>query len=106
MANTINNKETITLQDGTKVEIKPLTIKNLRKFMDVIEGFDKIKDEKAGLDLMIDAVQIALVAANPEKFKDKEYLEDVLDMPTISKIMEIAGGVDINADPNLGTATA
>lgn len=106
MANSINNKETITLQDGTKVDIRPLTIKNLRKFMEVVEGFEKIKDEKAGLDLMIDAVQIALVAINPEKFNDKDYLEEVLDMPTISRIMEVSGGVDINADPNQGPATA
>ena len=36
---------------------------------------------------------------------DKEYLEDVLDITTIGKIMQVAGGVDINQDPNSLTAT-
>lgn len=105
MANSINNAEQIVLQDGTKVAMKPLNIKNLRKFMEVVKKFEKIKDDADGIDLMLEASQIALMAIDAEKFADMEYLEEVLDISIISKIMEVAGGVDINADPNSLTAT-
>lgn len=106
MATKVNNGEKITLQDGTSVEIRALNIKNLRKFMDVTKKFETVKDENEGLDLLIQACQIALIAADEEKFGDVEYLEDVLDMETIAQIMKISGGVDINADPNLADAMA
>lgn len=106
MATKVNNGEKITLQDGVSVEIRALNIKNLRKFMDVTKKFETVKDENEGLDLLIQACQIALVAADEEKFSDTDYLEDVLDMETIAQIMKISGGVDINADPNLADAMA
>lgn len=106
MATRVNNSEKVTLQDGTVVEVRPLNIKNLRKFMEVTKKFEKVKDEDEGLTLMIEACQIALVAADEEKFSDVDYLEEVLDMNTIAKIMNVSGGVDINADPNLPDAMA
>lgn len=106
MATKVNNSEKVTLQDGTVVEVRPLNIKNLRKFMEVTKKFEKVKDEDEGLTLMIEACQIALVAADEEKFSDVDYLEEVLDMNTIAKIMNVSGGVDINADPNLPDAMA
>jgi hypothetical protein len=106
MATKLVNSEKVTLQDGTTVEIRPLNIKNLRKFMEVTKKFEKVKDENEGLTLLIEASQIALVAVDEEKFSDLEYLEEVLDMDTIGQIMKVSGGVDINADPNLVDAMA
>jgi len=105
MATKINKSEKVALQDGTVVEIKPLNVKNLRKFMDVTKRFSETKTEEEGLTLLVEAAQIALLAHDEEKFADAEYLEDVLDMNTIATIMSVAGGVDINADPNLPDAT-
>ena len=106
MATKVTTGEKITLQDGTSVQIRALNIKNLRKFMDVTKKFESVKNEDEGLDLLIDACQIALLAADEEKYSDKEYLEEVLDMETIALIMKVSGGVDINADPNLSDAMA
>jgi hypothetical protein len=106
MATKVNNSEKVTLQDGTVVEVRPLNIKNLRKFMDVTKKFETVKDEDEGLTLMIQACQIALLAADEDKFSDTDYLEEILDMNIIAKIMNISGGVDINADPNLPDAMA
>lgn len=105
MATKVNKSEKVTLQDGTVVEIRPLNIKNLRKFMDVTKRFAETKTEEEGMTLLVEAAQIALLAHDEEKFADTEYLEDVLDMSTIATIMSVAGGVDINADPNLQDAT-
>lgn len=106
MATAVNNKETVVLKDGAKVEITPLSIKNLRKFMDIVKKFEKTKDELQALDIMIEAVQVALCAVDAEKYADVDYLNDVLDMPTIGQIMKVAGGIDIDEDPNLAAATA
>jgi predicted DNA-binding antitoxin AbrB/MazE fold protein len=106
MATAINNKETVVLKDGAKVEITPLSIKNLRKFMEIVKAFEKTKNELDALDIMIEAVQVALCAVDPEKYSDVDHLNDVLDMPTIAQIMRVAGGVDIEEDPNLAAATA
>jgi hypothetical protein len=105
MATKVNRSEKVTLQDGTVVEIKPLNVKNLRLFMEVTKRFSETKTEDEGLNLLVEAAQIALLVADEEKFADTEYLEDVLDMNTIATIMSVAGGVDINADPNLPDAT-
>jgi predicted DNA-binding antitoxin AbrB/MazE fold protein len=106
MATAVNNKETVVLKDGSKVEITPLSIRNLRKFMEIVKGFEKTKNELDALDLMIEAVQVALCAVDAEKYADVDHLNDVLDMPTIAQIMRVAGGVDIEEDPNLAAATA
>lgn len=105
MATKINKTEKVTLQDGTVVEIRPLNVKNLRLFMEVTKRFAETKTEEEGLSLLVEAAQIALLVNDEEKFADTEYLEDVLDMNTIATIMSVAGGVDINSDPNLQDAT-
>lgn len=92
------NAEKVTLQDGSVVEIKPLNIKNLRKFMEITKKFDGVTSEEDGLELLIEAAQVALMAFDQEKYADKEHLEEVLDVSVIADIMRIAGGVDINAE--------
>lgn len=105
MATKVVREEEIELQDGRKVTIKPLNIKGLRKFMAVVKKFDSVEDEDESLDLMVEAVQVALFKVDPEIAEDKDYLEENLDMNTINRIMEVAGGVDMSGgDPNLPKA--
>jgi hypothetical protein len=101
MATKVIKTEKVTLQDGNTVDIRPLNIKNLRKFMEVTKKFESAKDESEGLGLLIEAAQIALQAADEEKYNDVDELEELLDLDSIAQIMKVAGGVDINADPNL-----
>lgn len=103
--------ETFILQDGTEVDIKPLNIKNLRKFMTVIgtlkgiaadETLSDDEKELQTIDKITEAATIAIAKADPELAKDTDRLEDILDVQTIHKILEVAGGVKLN-DPNLVT---
>jgi hypothetical protein len=89
--------EKVTLQDGTIVEIRPLNIKRLRDFMEITKDFEKAKDDKEGLDLLVRATQVALLAVDEEKYADIEDLEELLDITIIAEIMRIAGGVDIDS---------
>ena len=102
MATKVFTVEEIELQDGTVITIKPLNIKRLRVFMEIVKDFDKIEEESESIDLMIKACGLA-IGAEPtlrEKSADNDWLEENLDIPTMWKILEVAGGVKPN-DPNL-----
>jgi len=97
MAEELNKGKEITLVDGGKVYVKPLTLKQLRKFMKVaaqisLEG--NLDDDQ--IDKMISAAAIALEKADPELAADRERLEDSLDMKSFNDILAIAVGADPN----------
>ena len=99
MASTVYDVEKIKLQNGAEVELKPLTIKELREFMKVIAKTATVSTEDETLTLLIDACAVALEKQLPELVKDRDAFEDVLDVPTINRILEICGGIKMD-DPN------
>lgn len=120
MAKEAYDKVELKLQDGTEVEVKPLNIGRLKPFMQAWGRFKDVdleNDELAAFDIYIDCAGIGLEPALGHKFetrgeadevlnpKYREYLEEVLDMDTIFKILEVAGGLKLN-DPNLLEAVA
>ena len=100
MATTVYDVEEIQLQSGEKVQLKPLTIKELRKFMAVIQKTAEATTEDETLNLLIDACAVALEKQLPELVADRDKLEDSLDVPTINRILEVCGGIKMD-DPNL-----
>jgi phosphohistidine swiveling domain-containing protein len=100
LATTVYSVEEITLQNGATVKLKPLTIKELRKFMVVIQKTADVTTEDETLTILIDACAVALEKQLPELVKDKDAFEDVLDVPTINRILEVCGGIKMD-DPNL-----
>lgn len=103
MATTVYSEEDLKLQDGTEVTLRPLNIKQLRKFMAVIEKMSETKSELEGFDVMLDAAAVCLEKAAPDLVKDRDALEEALDIPTINKILEVCGGVNLGGSdsPNL-----
>lgn len=115
MATEVVRSEEVELQDGTKLVIRPLNIKRLRRFMTEFAKLGETPKDKDGKDLelsgteeemrqfdvMIGAVRICIESANAELASDVDKLEEVLDVPTMWKILEVAGG--IKQDPNLMT---
>jgi hypothetical protein len=102
MATQARKTETIELQSGEKVEIRPLNIKQLRKFMEVVERF-QTADDKSQIDVMIDAAAVALEPFKPEIAEDRDKLEEELDIPTIWTLLEVAGGIT-QGNPTTTTA--
>ncbi len=115
MAKEAYNKVELRLQDGTEVELKPLNIGRLKRFMTAwgeFKDLDLEADENGAFDIYINCAGIALEPNLGHKFetkgdgdehlnpKYKEYLEDTLDMDSIFTIIEICGGIKLN-DPNL-----
>lgn len=100
MATTVYDVEEITLQGGEKVTLKPLSIKELRKFMAAIQRTAEVETEDETLDVLIDACAVALAKQFPDLVADRDKLEDSLDVPTINRILEVCGGIKMD-DPNL-----
>ena len=100
MATTVYSVEEITLQDVSNVKLKPLSIKELREFMLALQGAADSTSETETLNVLIDAVAVALKKQLPDLVADRDALEDALDVPTINRILEVCGGIKMD-DPNL-----
>lgn len=100
MATKVYEEETIELQDGTEVVIRPLNIKKLREFMSVIKKLEAIETEEESIDILLEACTIAISQKNKAVSENTDLLEESLDVPTMHRILEVAGGVKMN-DPNL-----
>jgi len=103
LATTVYDVEEIKLQNGDTVQLKPLSIKQLRKFMAVINKAQEATTEDESLGVLIEACGIALESQLPDLVKDKDLLEDALDIPTVNRILEVCGGIKLD-DPNLMAA--
>jgi inhibitor of KinA sporulation pathway (predicted exonuclease) len=101
MATQVTDIVEIELIDGTQLTLRPLKISLLRDFM---KQFEKIGDEKISedniksMDLLLDCAVIAMRQYNPD-LADKVKLEEIIDLPTIYKVIEVAAGIKLN-DPN------
>ena len=85
----------ILFADGKKRTVRPLTIRNLRKFMKVVKDLktdDSLNDDD--IDVMVEAASIALLAVDPELADDTEALEDALDLRCFGELMNAAMGSD------------
>jgi inhibitor of KinA sporulation pathway (predicted exonuclease) len=99
MATTINEAKEITLLDGTVIAVRPLKISLLRDFM---KSFEKIaavaEDNEKSMDFLLECVVIALKQYKPELAEDPKKLEELLDLPTVYKIVEEASGIPMGAN--------
>jgi len=101
MATTVYEKVTIELGDGSELEMQPLKIKLLREFMTEFEKInqeDIASDNIKSMDLLLECAVIAFKQYRPED-ATTEKLEDLLDLPTVYKVIEVASGIKLD-DPN------
>jgi hypothetical protein len=91
---TVNQEKELTLVDGTKISIRPLKISLLRPFMKKFEEIqDVASDNEKSMTILMECAQIAMKQYKPELSEDLEKLEELLDLPTVYRIVEEASGV-------------
>ena len=101
MATTKHETQELVLMDGTKIEVRPLKTSLLRPFMKKFEGVAAVADNnEKSMTLLIECVQIAMKQYKPELADDIDKLEEVLDLPTVYKIVEAASGTTLAAGSN------
>lgn len=97
MATTIYKSDIIELINGKKIEISPLKIKYLRYFMSNFNKIKNAKNDEESLTLLAQCAFIAMQQYYP-KIKTIQELEDNVDLPTVYKIVNIAGSIKIEKD--------
>lgn len=129
MATTVYTVEEVELQDETTVTLRPLVVIKLRRFMKMMGEMATSEDEEVIEEIMLNCAAFCLARQRPEFWNDKKkngtypnpdatddneepkelerlkggYTDafiEVADMPTVTKIIEICGGINFN-DPNL-----
>lgn len=105
MATSVYTTEEVELQDGSKVTLRPNVIKRQKRFMQAMETLEQPGSQIEAYDQILDLAAICLEGVAPELSADRDKMEDVLDEPTIYKIIEVCGGIKLN-DPNLLAAAA
>lgn len=96
MTTTVNEEKKIKLIDGTEITVRPLKISLLREFTKKFEGIAEVaEDNDKSTDLLMECVQIALRQYKPELAEDLKALEEIIDLPTVYKIVEEASGMSL-----------
>lgn len=99
MATKIYESIELELLDGTTIEVKPLSIKNLRNVMAAWKKAESVKTEDDFLEVLVDCTMLAMKQFAPSLAEDREKLEDSVDLQTMYKILEIGAEIRLN-DPN------
>jgi hypothetical protein len=103
MSTTVNETKTVELLDGTVLSVRPLKISLLRPFMSKFEGIAEVaEDNEKSMTLLMECVQIALKQYAPELAKDVKALEELLDLPTVYKVIEEASGIKLSEASLMG----
>jgi hypothetical protein len=98
MADKPLNSKTITLIDGTEILARPLKLSLLRPFMAKFSLLSEASDDNdKSMDILIECAQIAMKQFKPELAENKEGLEELLDLPTVYQIIDVASGLQ-NSD--------
>lgn len=101
MADKPSNHKTITLMDGTEILARPLKLSLLRPFMARFAFLAAASDDNdESMDILIDCAIIAMKQFKPELADSREALEELLDLPTVYQIIDVASGIQ-NPDVSL-----
>ena len=70
--------------------------------MEVINSMQEQENENpdAAMDIFVQAAMVCLESIKPELSKDKDKFEELIEVPTMMKILEVVGGLKLT-DPNL-----
>jgi hypothetical protein len=82
--------------DGTELEISPLKIKYLRRFMEAFEDVRAAKNDIEAISALAVCGAICMKQFKPEISTSVEVFEDNFDIKTVYKILEYAAGINVN----------
>lgn len=97
MATKIYESAIVETVYGEKIYITPLKIKYLRQFMD---RFDLAKTSETGDELLMHILDCSVIAMQQyaPHIKTIDEVEDLFDIKTIYKILDIAAGIKMDPD--------
>jgi hypothetical protein len=102
MAQNIYEVVVVPLQDDSTIELKPASIKLLKAGNRELERLQGVKDTEETLDVLLNTCVVLLKKQRPdlEGPEGRELAEDLFDLETVYKVIEVMLGVKLN-DPKL-----
>jgi hypothetical protein len=102
MATEIYKTGIIKLIDGSDLEISPLKIKYLRKFMNDFEGVRNAKGDIDAISALAICGMNCMKQYKPEISNSIEEFEDSIDLKNIYKLLDYAAGIKVDAEADAG----
>jgi hypothetical protein len=101
MATKVYDSAYIELMDGTELYITPLKIRYLREFMDAFQFVKDARNDDEAIFFLTECARVAMKQYYPS-IQTMDDIEDSVDIKTVYKIIEIAGGISIkNKDSDI-----
>ncbi len=97
MATKIYDSAVLTTIEGESLYITPLKIKYLRLFMEEFENVKKAVNDSDAISFVSKCALLAMMQYKPE-VKTMEQLEDLFDLPTLYRIIDIAAGIKLKKE--------
>jgi hypothetical protein len=97
MATTVYEAATITLMDDEEIYAVPLKLKYLREFMDAFELIRQANNDQESILCLTHCARIAMKQYKPS-VKTSEEFEEMVDLPTVYKILRYAGGIKVDKE--------
>jgi hypothetical protein len=104
MATKIYDIDTVKLVDGTILELTPLKIKYLRKFMEVFELVKSSKNDEEAIMWLSECARITMEQYYSRPLTTVEF-EDLISLPGIYKIIDVAAGIKIKQESEEAVTT-
>jgi hypothetical protein len=98
MATEVYKTKIISLMDDTKIELSPLKIKYLRKFMLEFENVKIANGDLEAISALSVCARICMEQYKTEISVSQEVFEEYINLDMIYSILEFAAGVKINKD--------
>lgn len=98
MATEVYKTKTISLLDDTKIELSPLKIKYLRKFMVEFENVKLANGDLEAISALSDCAMVCMEQYRPDIATSSEVFEEYINLDIIYDILEVAAGVKINKE--------
>lgn len=98
MATSIYNTKYIMLENGEELEISPLKIKYLRRFMEAFEDVKTSKNDYDAISSLSKCAMICMKQYKPEISNNIEEFEEYVDLQTIYIILDVAAGIRVNRE--------
>lgn len=106
MATAVVNREELVLQDGSKVEVGSLNIKNTRRVLKAWESVTEImekEDQFALYDLLTEMAIMAMEQFRPDEKYTADEIEELFDLSTMYRFLDVAASLNLEKmfDPKL-----
>ncbi len=97
MAKNIYEYNNVQLIDGTEISVGPLKIKFMKQFMSLFELIKYTQTDEQSIAVLTECAAVCMKQYYPI-IQTRQELEELVDLPTVYKILDYCAGIKINGE--------